>query len=245
MSEESSWQWVSAGSTNVGNVRKINEDAILDQPQNGLWVVADGMGGHHAGDLASSSIVKALSQISVNDEQSQFVDLVEDHIKRVNHDLYTFSKQDGRDAVIGSTVAALVALDGYCVCIWAGDSRVYRLRNFELEQLTVDHSEVEELIAEGALRRSEADGHPGENVITRAVGGEEIINLEMKLVPLQHGDRFLLCSDGLYKDLTADEIGNIMTEGNTADVTRNLLGCALSRRCADNVSVIAIDFEGR
>ncbi|MCZ6830241.1 MAG: protein phosphatase 2C domain-containing protein [Gammaproteobacteria bacterium] len=245
MSDESSWQWVSAGDTNVGNVRKINEDAILDLPQHGLWVVADGMGGHHAGDLASSSIVNALSQISVNDEQAQFVDLVEDHIKRVNYELYTLSKQGGSDSVIGSTVAALVALDGYGVCIWAGDSRVYRLRNFELEQLTVDHSEVEELIAEGALHRSKADGHPGENIITRAVGGEENLNLEMKLVPLKHGDRYLLCSDGLYKDVSADEIGKIMADGNTADVTRNLLACALSRRCADNVSVIAVDFEKR
>lgn len=245
MSDESSWQWVSAGGTNVGNVRKINEDAILDLPQHGLWVVADGMGGHHAGDLASSSIVNALSQISVNDEQAQFVDLVEDHIKRVNYELYTLSKQGGSDSVIGSTVAALVALDGYGVCIWAGDSRVYRLRNFELEQLTVDHSEVEELIAEGALHRSKADGHPGENIITRAVGGEENLNLEMKLVPLKHGDRYLLCSDGLYKDVSADEIEKIMADGNTADVTRNLLGCALSRRCADNVSVIAVDFEKR
>ena len=245
MSDESSWQWVSAGETNVGNIRKINEDAILDLPQRGLWVVADGMGGHHAGDLASSSIVNALSQISFNDEQAQFVDVVEDCINSVNSELYNLSKQGGGDTVIGSTVVALVALDGYCVCIWAGDSRVYRLRNYELEQLTVDHSEVEELIAEGVLHRSEADGHPGENIITRAVGGAEKLNLEMKLVPLMHGDRYLLCSDGLYKDVTTEEIEKFMADGNVVDVSSNLLGCALSRRCADNVSVISIQFEER
>lgn len=231
--------------THVGNVRKVNEDAILDLPQRGLWVVADGMGGHQAGDVASSSIVNALSSISEDDVPARSVDFVEDQIKRVNYELYAMSRQGGNDVVIGSTVVALVALQGYCVCIWAGDSRVYRVRDFELEQMTVDHSEVEELIAEGSLRRSEADGHPGENIITRAVGGEEAIMLEMRLLPLKHGDRYLLCSDGLYKDVTAEEIGNMMAAGNTAEVSRNLLSCALSRRCADNVSVIAVDFEER
>lgn len=240
-----SWQWVSTGVTNVGNVRKINEDAILDLPQRGLWVVADGMGGHQAGDVASSSIVNALANVADNDSPARFVDHVEDQIMRVNYELYTLSKQGGSNGVIGSTVTALVALPGYCVCIWAGDSRAYRLRDYNLEQMTLDHSEVEELIAEGSLDRSEADGYPGENVITRAVGGEEGIILEMSLVPMKHKDRYLLCSDGLYKDVKEDEIGEMMAEGNTAEVSQNLISCALSRRCSDNVSVITVDFEQR
>ena len=245
MTEEFSWQWISTGITNVGNVRKINEDAILDLPQRGLWVVADGMGGHQAGDVASSSVVNALSNIEDTDSPGRFVDFVEDQIMRVNYELYTMSKQGGSDGVIGSTIAALVALSGYCVCIWAGDSRVYRLRDFNLEQMTRDHSEVEELIAEGSLKRSEADGYPGENVITRAVGGEEGIILEMCLVPMKNRDRYLICSDGLYKDVKENEIGEMMADGNTVDVCRSLLACALSRRCSDNVSIITIDFEQR
>ena len=245
MSEERSWQWVSTGMTNVGNVRKVNEDAILDLPQRGLWVVADGMGGHDAGDVASSSVVNSLSGIGEYDSPAKFVDEVEDQLIRVNYDLYTMSKQGGNQQVIGSTVSALVALPGYCLCIWAGDSRVYRLRDFNLEQITCDHSEVEELIAEGKLDPEEADGYPGENVITRAVGGEEGLILEMMMVPLKNRDRYLICSDGLYKDVKFDEIGELLSEGSTASACQRLIGCALSRRCADNVSVITVDFEQR
>lgn len=242
---DATWQWVSTGVTNVGNVRKINEDAMLDLPERGLWAVADGMGGHQAGDVASSSIVQALSQIGEHDRPSKLVDEVEDRLIKVNKKLFDMSKSDGQSHVIGSTVAAVVALPAHCLCVWAGDSRVYRLRDFQLEQLTVDHSEVEELIAEGSLERSEAAGYPGENVITRAVGGEEELVLELQLFPMQHKDRYMICSDGLYKDVETDEIRKMMSDGSTADVCRKLLSCALSRRCLDNVSIVTMDFERR
>jgi serine/threonine protein phosphatase PrpC len=245
MSGEATWQWISTGMTNVGNVRKVNEDAFLDNSQKGVWVVADGMGGHDAGDVASSSVVRALSTIGEFDAPSKLVNEVEDRLIQVNRELFQMSQQGGHGRVIGTTVVAVLALPGHCLCIWAGDSRVYRLRNFTLEQITTDHSEVEELIAQGALERSEAAGYPGENVITRAVGGEEELMLEVRLFELQDKDRYLLCSDGLYKDVTFEEIGEIMSDGNTADVCQKLLACALSRRCADNVSVIAVDFEKR
>ncbi len=238
-----SWQWVSSGVTNVGNVRKINEDSFLDCPQRGLWVVAAGLGGHAAGDGARSRLVIALSDSDEFDRPSDLVDLVEDRLMQVNNELYAMSKAGGHGHVIGSTVAALMALPGHCLCMWAGDSRVYRLRNFELEEVTTDHSEVEELIAEGSLDRSEADGYPGENVITRAVGGEEGLVVEVRLFQVRNKDRYLVCSDGLYKDVTFEEIGEMMSEGSPADVCQALLSCALSRRCSDNVSIIVVDFE--
>lgn len=240
---DSTWQWVSTGMTNVGNVRKVNEDAFLDHSQQGLWVVADGMGGHEAGDVASSSVVKSLSEIGDTDSPSKLVDEVEDRLIQVNRQLYAMSQDGGRGNVIGTTVAAVLALPGHCLCMWAGDSRVYRLRNFKLEQMTIDHSEVEELIAQGALERSQAAGYPGENVITRAVGGEEDLLLEVQLFEMRDKDRYLICSDGLYKDVTFEEIEEMMSDGSTVDVCQKLLACALSRRCADNVSVIAVDFE--
>lgn len=240
---DSTWQWVSTGMTNVGNVRKVNEDAFLDYSQRGLWVVADGMGGHEAGDVASSSVVKALSEIGETDSPSELVNEVEDNLIQVNRQLYAMSQEGGRGQVIGTTVAAVLALPGHCLCMWAGDSRVYRLRDFKLEQITTDHSEVEELIAQGALERSQAAGYPGENVITRAVGGEEDLLLEVQLFEMRDKDRYLICSDGLYKDVTFEEIEEMMADGSTADVCQKLLACALSRRCADNVSVIAVDFE--
>jgi serine/threonine protein phosphatase PrpC len=218
---------------------------MLDLPQRGLWVVADGMGGHQAGDVASSSIVEALSQVGEYDRPSKLVDEVEDRLIAVNRKLYDMSHANGQSQVIGSTVAAVLALPAHCLCVWAGDSRVYRLRNFQLEQLTVDHSEVEELIAEGSLDRSEAGGYPGENVITRAVGGEEELVLEVQLFPMQHKDRYMICSDGLYKDVEFDEIREMMSDGSTADVCQRLLSCALSRRCSDNVSIVTVNFEQR
>ena len=240
---ETTWQWVSAGITDVGNVRKINEDAILDRPQMGLWVVADGMGGHEAGDVASSSIVAALSKLEEHERPRAFVDAVEDCIIDVNRRLYDASTAAGQ--IMGSTVAAVLALPGYALCMWAGDSRVYRLRDFALEELTTDHSEVEELIAEGSLRREDADNYPGENVITRAVGGEQDLYLEVRMFELKHKDRYLVCSDGLYKDISFKEIESILSDGAVTMACRKLLDLAKSRRCSDNVSIIGVDFEQR
>jgi len=237
------WQWVSSAVTDVGNVRKVNEDAILDRSQQGLWVVADGMGGHAAGDVASSSIVSALASLGHYDTPSKFVDAVEDRLMDVNRRLFAMSAADGK--VIGSTVVALLALPGHCLCMWAGDSRVYRLRNFELRELTTDHSEVEELIAEGSLAREDAAGYPGENIITRAVGGEDDLYLEVRLFELGHKDRMLLCSDGLYKEVSFEEIREILSDGSIATAVRRLLDLAKSRRCSDNTSVIGVEFEQR
>jgi serine/threonine protein phosphatase PrpC len=240
---ETSWQWVSSGITDMGNVRKANEDAILDRPQSGLWVVADGMGGHEAGEVASGAIVAGLAKVGDIDQASTFVDAVEDCLIDVNRRLYAASSSQGK--VMGSTVAAVLALPGHCLCMWAGDSRVYRLRNFELQELTTDHSEVEELIAEGSLAREDSEGYPGENVITRAVGGEEDLYLEVKLFEMKHKDRYLICSDGLYKDVKIPEIQEILSDGDISSACRRLIDCAKSRRCSDNVSVIGVDFELR
>jgi len=240
---QTTWQWVSSAVSDVGNVRKINEDAILDRPRQGLWAVADGMGGHEAGDLASSSIVSELASLGHYDTPSQFTDAVEDTLMAVNKRLYAMSGVDGK--VIGSTVAVLLALPGHCLCMWAGDSRIYRLRNFVLEALTTDHSEVEELIAEGSLSREDAPGYEGENIITRAVGGEDDLYVEVRLFELGHKDRFLLCSDGLYKEVDFDEIREILSDGGIPTAVQRLVDLAKSRRCSDNVSVIGVEFERR
>lgn len=201
------------------------------------------MGGHEAGEVASGAIVAGLAQVGDSDQPSTFVDAVEDCLMDVNRRLFAASSSRGK--VMGSTVAAVLALPGHCLCMWAGDSRVYRLRNFELQELTTDHSEVEELIAEGSLAREDADGYPGENVITRAVGGEDELFLEVKLFEMAHKDRYLICSDGLYKDVKFHEIREILSDGDVASACRRLIDCAKSRRCSDNVSVIGVDFELR
>lgn len=201
MSGGPSFKWLSASLTNVGNVRKINEDACLDLPSRGLWVVADGMGGHAAGDVASQMIVETLRQIPAVDKLSGFVDVVEDCLLDANRKLYEMSRSGAEQRVIGSTVAALLAFENHCLCAWAGDSRIYRLRDGIFEQVTRDHSEVEEMIEQGLITPEAAAVHPSANIITRAVGGTSDLHLDLELFELQSLDRFLVCSDGLYKEL--------------------------------------------
>ncbi len=163
--------WKSASLTHVGNFRKINEDSTLDAPQSGLWAVADGMGGHSAGDVASQLIVSSLSALPREATLSQKVKRVDDVLGVVNSQLLLIAEKEGGRRIVGSTVVALAAVDeGFAVCAWAGDSRLYRLRGAVLEQISQDHSQVEEMIMRGELLRVDAEKHPSSNVITRAVG---------------------------------------------------------------------------
>ena len=145
--------------------------------------------------------------------------------------------------IIGSTVAALLVVDQYGVCLWAGDSRVYRCRDGQLEQLTRDHSQVEELVASGGLSREEAENHPHANVITRAVGAGEELFLDVDVQKLCHADRYLICSDGLYKEVSEAEIAEHMKYGDCVTICRTLVALALERGARDNVTVVAIKFD--
>ncbi len=237
-----SFKWLSASQSHVGNVRKINEDSCLDLPSRGLWVVADGMGGHAAGDVASQMITETLRTVPDYARLSEFVDGVEDHLLDANQKLFHMSMSGPEQRVIGSTVAALLAYDDHCLCMWAGDSRVYRLRDGTFAAMTRDHSEIEEMIAQGVITAEAAADHPSANVITRAVGGAEDLMVDLNLYGLRSHDRYLICSDGLYKDLTEAEIGECLARGNCAQVCRELIDMALERECSDNVTVIAVEF---
>jgi serine/threonine protein phosphatase PrpC len=242
MTEAAAFRWTSASRTDVGNARQINEDALLDLPGRGLWVVADGMGGHAAGDVASQMVVGKLDGIDSHDKLSEFVDDVEDRVLEVNRRLYEMSHQEEPPRVIGSTLAALLVHVSYAICMWAGDSRVYRLRSGALRQLTRDHSEIEELIAKGELDEESALDHPAANVVTRAVGGLEHLYVDVRLYTVRDGDRFLLCSDGLFKDLSEEEIAHLVAEGSCVEACDALIETVLSREAADNVTVIIVEF---
>lgn len=242
MAHNPSFRWLSAGLTNVGNVRKINEDNYLDLPSRGLWVVADGMGGHAAGDVASEMVVESLRKIPAHESFAGFVDDVEDRLLEANRKLYEMSMAEAEQKVVGCTVASLLAFGSHCLCVWAGDSRVYRLRGDSFDQMTRDHSEVEEMIEQGVLSSEAAAVHPSANVITRAVGGTMNLNLDLKLDELRSRDRFLICSDGLYKELSDSEMQERLAGGNCAQVCQNLINTAVERECSDNVTVIVIEF---
>ncbi|MFK5914337.1 MAG: protein phosphatase 2C domain-containing protein, partial [Woeseiaceae bacterium] len=162
-------KWNTSADTNVGMVRSVNEDSIMTNPEVGLWAVADGMGGYEAGDIASNMIVSSLLDIEKHEYLDVFVDDIEDKIIDANHRILEYSEimHDGR--TIGSTIVSLLIKGQVGVCLWAGDSRLYLLRNNQLQQLSRDHSHVQELLDQGSITHEDALNHPEGNVITRAV----------------------------------------------------------------------------
>ena len=235
----SAWQYCAL--TDTGARRKHNEDSIMAAAHLGLWAVADGMGGHEAGDVASGMIASALEKLEEQGNFSLFVDSVEDALQDVNDRLREHSEREFNGRTMGSTVVSLLASKGYGACVWAGDSRLYRLRGGELEQLSRDHSQVQRLVDAGLLSQDEADSHPQSNVITKAVGGAAHLAVEVMLFDILPGDRFLLCSDGLYNEIDPPEIKAGLAEGDVDHAANTLLQGALSRGARDNVSVIVVE----
>ncbi len=233
-------QWRSAVATDVGTVRSVNEDSVLDCQDKKLWVVADGMGGHDAGDVASRMIVDSLRDLSAPVGLNKYVNNIENRILDVNERLLEYSEimLDGR--TVGSTFVSMVIYDQIGVVLWMGDSRLYQYRGKELKQLSQDHSQVVELLQAGAITEEEAINHPDSNVITRAVGTSEDAYVELDVFNVQLGDTFLLCSDGLYNAVDNEAIATTLDETDPDDVVNKLIEQALQNGASDNVSVIAI-----
>ena len=230
--------WVSAHVTHRGNVRQVNEDAVYGSPEKGLWAVADGMGGHEAGDYASSAIVEALATIEPGADLPATVDRVEDALLSVNDALKAYAKSTCRGETVGSTVVAMMALERLGVVLWAGDSRLYRLRHEALEQITRDHNPIADLLDAGAVTEAEAM-NANTNIITRAVGGQGDLHLDIVVFDIEPDDRFLLCSDGLYRELEAPELMQCMRQAVDAGV-RSALETCLARAAHDNVSLVML-----
>ena len=232
------FRWQSAALTDVGKQRKLNEDSILERSAAGLWVVADGMGGHSAGDLASQLIVNSLAQLDTDLTLAALVTQVENTVQAVNDRL--FAVATAHQQTSGSTVVILLASGPHAVVMWAGDSRCYRLRQDQLSQISTDHTQIELFIAKGLMTRAEALGHPSSNMVTRAVGVTDELLLEMDLLELADGDCFLLCSDGLDKHLSDDEIAQHLRGAVPASAARALIDLTLARGAVDNVSVCVV-----
>lgn len=233
-------QWLSAAGTHVGTVRATNEDAVLARAEIGLWAVADGMGGHDAGNVASAMIVEFLAELEKPATLSEFVTAVENCVLSANERLREYSEimLDGR--TVGSTFVCLLLYQQVGVCLWTGDSRLYRCRGRECTQLSRDHSEVAELLRAGAITAEEAIGHPDANVITRAVGTGAELYIDIDVFDAHLGDTFLLCSDGLYNALDADAIATGLQGGSADDMVAELLAGALDNGASDNVSAIVV-----
>lgn len=238
----SQFRWTSAALSHVGLVRELNEDSCLELPQKGLWAVADGMGGHSLGDFASYLVVDNLNQIDTPDRIGKFVNAVRQKLQEVNRRLR--EEADVRDvSLIGSTVVVLLTCERSCGYLWAGDSRLYLFRNGSLKQLTRDHNQVEELRARGALPPEDSTDFPSRNMITRAVGAMDTLDLDEKTMKVEDGDMFLLCSDGLSNEVSDRDICSALLAGNCRQAAESLLAIALKQGGRDNISVVVVRAE--
>lgn len=230
----------SSSASHVGMVRKLNEDSCMGRDDLGLWAVADGMGGHQAGDLASQKVTTALGDICPSRDIGELLHATRQAINAANGQLISMASQFDSNRLPGSTVAALLISGNEAAVAWIGDSRIYRLRDGHTEQLTRDHSHVQELVDQHLIKPEEAESHPMANVITRAVGIEEPVNLDVLHFDVRSGDRFLLCSDGLSRLVAKDEIQNLLQTQELEESVQSLLHTALVRGAPDNVTLISV-----
>ena len=235
--------WQSHAISDVGCVRDVNEDAYLENAGIGLWAVADGMGGHEIGDVASREIVERLHQVHAEAALADYVEVVEDALISANEHLLAYSSSMMQNQTVGSTVVCLIIKNHVGVCLWVGDSRLYRVRNRHLQQLTRDHSQVEEMLRLGLISEEEALNHPNKNVITRAVGVEPDLYVDINVFSVQVGDTFMLCSDGLYNSVAAEVIKQGLTEPDPEISAIQLMKTALENGADDNVSVVVVKGE--
>ncbi|MCQ8103576.1 type VI secretion system-associated protein TagF [Methylomonas sp. SURF-2] len=230
----------SFGLSVVGLRRKLNEDAILVRNDAGLWAVADGMGGHSAGDVASQALVAALAEIAPVEDLEHYSSQVAASLQTVNRRLLELARQRGSASIIGSTIVVLLVAGNQFAYLWAGDSRLYRYRQATLKQLTLDHSLYNEAVSQGLLPEDGSLEAGRGNVITRAVGADTQLHLDWGQGEICPGDLFILSSDGLDKELSHDDIAAFCGEGTVESITRNLIDEAERRGGRDNISVIAV-----
>ncbi len=228
----------STACSHPGAVRKRNEDNMVDRPEVGLWVVADGAGGHGAGDVASTAIAETLQAIPPGLSAAEMLAQVRLRLDAVHAELQAKSDERGTGGVIASTVVVLLARGGHYAALWAGDSRIYVFRHGGLHRVTRDHSLVQELVDSGALTEEEAERHPQANVITRAIGAQGALALDKVSNRIQPGDRFMLCSDGVFKELPEAQIAGLIAQGATA---QDLVAAAVAAGARDNVTVVVVD----
>jgi protein phosphatase len=241
MHDLTSW-YETGAATHVGKVRQQNEDSYLLAPKSGVWAVADGMGGHAAGDLASHIVVTELEQIATPSSAAELLASCEARMVSANSRLRQIAgEREGE--LIGTTVAVLLIYQQFFACVWAGDSRIYRVRSSGIEQISVDHTEAQLLMGEGKLTAEEAKAWPRRNVITRAIGVYDDPELEMIDGTVEPHDIFILCSDGLTGHVDDQEIYAFAAENSPQRACDLLVELTLDRGASDNVTVVMVRFN--
>jgi type VI secretion system protein ImpM len=230
--QEPSLSFRSAAASDVGRVRHVNQDAFIERSEVGLWAVADGLGGHSDGEHASRMVCDALADFTLNRSFEDTIEAVRARMQEVNDHLLLAATRSLLGERSGSTVVALIARGSRCAILWAGDSRVYRWRTGRLEQLTHDHSPAE---SRGGLA-----GHAS-NAVTRAVGAQSALDLDLCSEPVRAGDRFLLCSDGLTRTVPEPEIKVWVENPDIRASVAGLVEATLAAGAPDNVTALIVE----
>jgi protein phosphatase len=240
--DTSSILWTSACRSHPGRVRQVNEDACLEQSDHGLWAVADGMGGHSLGEFASELAVQSLVDLPAAECLEQRVNIAVDRLWEVNRHLRAEAVR--RDVpLIGTTIAALVAVGNLCSCLWAGDSRIYLYRARQLKQLTRDHSQIEAARWRHVSGSDDTVELPRANYITHALGAEETLHIDQVTLELHDGDIFLLCTDGLSNVVNELCIEQALLTGICRMACDTLIDMALDQKARDNVTAVVVHAE--
>ncbi len=246
----------SSGHTDVGRVRKHNEDAFLHDDALGLYVVADGLGGHAAGEVASEEAVHQV-RAWVRRERPRVAALVENPydtdlqndaeqiirgaIQSATYLIHSMAEFDDTKAGMGTTISVLMLLGRVAIVGQVGDSRIYLTRDEQIAQITDDHTLIAAQIREGMITEEEARYAPHRNVITRAVGSHEYVEVDTRVVETVPGDRFLLCTDGLHGYLESDDEAMRHLSLPTADGVKQLIQLANTRGGKDNITAIIVE----
>jgi protein phosphatase len=244
------------GLTDLGRRRSSNEDAFYLDDELGLYVVADGMGGHAAGEVASREAVDTVYGMVKRGigDLHELVDpledahsraacrLMESAVQAATYFVYSIAEIDREKSGMGTTISALLFLGEFAVTAQVGDSRIYRIQGGAVEQLTEDHTLIAWQLKQGLITPQEAARSPHKNVITRAVGNREYVQVDTRCVPLAPGTRFLLCSDGLHGYLHAEDIAPIVSMAGNRAVER-FIDLANERGGKDNITAILVEVE--
>jgi protein phosphatase len=244
------------GLSDVGRRRSSNEDAYFLDDRLGLYVVADGMGGHAAGEVASQEAVETVYGMVKRgiSELHELVDpvpesdaraacrLMESSVQAATYMVFGMAEMDRGKTGMGTTISAMLVLGDYAITAQVGDSRVYLVRDDACEQLTEDHTLIAWQLKQGLITPAEAKKSPHRNVITRAVGNREYVQVDTRLVGLKTGDRFLLCSDGLHGYLREKEVAPIVALKGDAAVKR-FIDLANERGGKDNITAVLVEID--